>query len=248
MRRDERMRDRAMRRRDSRGRFMRDRAMSDMRGSRGGSSMRDRGMDYGMGRDYRGTRDREYGSMENDYTYSGHDYARGRRDYEQSGQSDMGYGSRMRDGHYPMEFHGQYGDMPFYVREGRGGRDYNYDYGYDYGRRDYGEDKLTREELEDWYEDLKEEIEPQYKSLYSKEKIEEVAKQMNVEMDRFNIYELMVATTMSATDHPQSIGQADIHKNIVSGIEWMKDPDSDLKYGAKLCAYYCYVIKADDED
>jgi hypothetical protein len=50
-----------------------------------------RGMDYAYDRrDYRGG-DYEHGAMYGDRAYSEQDMARGRRDYESMGQSDMGY-------------------------------------------------------------------------------------------------------------------------------------------------------------
>lgn len=264
--REMRMRDRAMRRRmrrdmreNSIGRYTNQMQngiyQEDGRnpyGSKGGY-VTSRRSDYAMGRDYRGMDYNQYGSTGNDYTYSEQDMARGRRDYESGRQSNMGYGSNMMDGHYPMEVYGSYGNTPFYMKGRQDyarGRDYNYDYGYmpiyDYGRRDYGEEKLSKEELEDWIEDLKEEIDAQYKSLYSKEKIETVAKQMGIEMDKFNLHELMVTTLMMATDYAKSVGQADIQRNVAMAKEWLCDKDSKLKYGEKLSAYYDNIIKGDD--
>lgn len=147
-------------------------------GSRGGyvvssrrsrRSRRDRGMDYGYDRgDYRGG-DYEYGSRRSDRAYSGQDSARGRRDYEQSGQSDMARRdyADMRSGRdygdYAGDMRGDMRDMHYGERQGnfrpveamgyftgyyggsedyaRGGRrDYgDYDYGYDMRYRDYAD-------------------------------------------------------------------------------------------------------------
>lgn len=129
-----------------------------------------RGMDYAYGRgDYRGG-DYEHGAMYGDRAYSEQDMARGRRDYESMGQSDMGYddidmrrrrnarGQYMSDrayenemdGHYPMGQGSTYypieamGRFTGYWGEPEG--DYarggrGRDYGYDMrGRYDYGYD------------------------------------------------------------------------------------------------------------
>lgn len=147
-------------------------------GSRGGyvvssrRGRRDRAMDRGMDyadyeRDYRGG-DYEYDARRGDRAYSEQDMARGRRDYESMGQSDMGYdyadmrgrrrnarGQYMSDRAYedygfheergfkPVEamgyFTGYYGGGQDMARGGR--RDYGYDMGYDMrGRYDYGYD------------------------------------------------------------------------------------------------------------
>lgn len=131
------------------------------RGRRSGRRDRamDRGMDYAYDRRYYRGGDYEYDSRRGDYTYSQQDMARGRRDYEQSGQSDMARGDydddmrRGRDGHhemrqggstyYPIEamgvFNGYYGMPEDYARGGRGRdrdyADYRYDMNYDYARR-----------------------------------------------------------------------------------------------------------------
>lgn len=125
---------------------------------RGRRSRRDRGMDYGYDRgDYRGG-DYEYGSRRSDRAYSGQDSARGRRDYEQSGQSDMARRdyADMRSGRdyddygdYAGDMRGDMRDMHYGERQGnfRPVEAMGYFTGYygdgeDYargGRRDYGD-------------------------------------------------------------------------------------------------------------
>lgn len=114
---------------------------------RGRRSRRDRGMDYGYDRgDYRGG-DYEYGSRRSDRAYSGQDSARGRRDYEQSGQSDMGYddidmrrrrnarGQYMSDRAYENEDYGFHEERGFKPVEAMG-----YFTGYYGGSEDYAGD------------------------------------------------------------------------------------------------------------
>lgn len=218
----------------------RDREMEDM--ARG----RDRGMDYARGGNDYGYGDSEYDSRYDSADYNRYDYAMDSMDYERGGQSDRGrvpfelYGNvdmgdyarrrnsrgqfmrdREMDGHYP------YYPMPFM------------DYGYDYAS---GE-KLSEEDLKEWYDELCEKLPEQYKHLYKKEKIEEVAKQMNVEFKEFKPMELVVTTTMIASDYPKSVGYADINRNVAMAKEWLEDKDSNLKGGEKLSAYYDSVVK-----
>ena len=246
-------------RRSRRGR--RDRAMNDM------------GMDYGYGRDYRGG-DMEYGSRQGDRAYSQQDYERGRRDYEQSGQSDMArrdYGD-MRDMHYgersgnfkPVEamgyFTGYYGGGQDMARGGRrdygydynydmrGGRDYGYDYGYDYAG-DYGEN-LSQEELEHWKKKLMKEVEDKDRQFFTKEHIGQKARQMGAEMKDYTEDELVVATAMVYTDYCKTVKKY-VGNNMDIFIElakdWLEDKDSSVKGGEKLAVYYDCVIEGEDD-
>lgn len=245
----------------SRRRGRRDRAMS-------------RGMDYAYDRrDYRGG-DYEYNSRRGDRAYSEQDYERGRRDYESMGQSDMARGDygdmrgrgrdygdyeedmargrRGRDGHYPMvqgympieamgRFTGYYGMGEDDYARGR-----NYDYGYDYAG-DYGE-RLTEAELEEWKKKLLKEVDEKDKQFFTKERISQKAKQMNVEMKDFSEDELVVATAMVYTDYCKTAKKY-IGSNMDFYIEiardWLNDKDSELKGGEKLAVYHDCIIMGD---
>lgn len=217
-----RMYDRAMDRRDMRDRARRDRQMRDVARGRG----RDRGMDYGMdGRNPYGSRGgyvdsrRDYGDMRSrDY---GRDY---NRDY--GDMRDYGYdGNDMRD----------------YGREKNPFRDFNDGHYMDY---DYASgEKLSEEDLKEWYEELCDDLSEQYKQVYKKENIQQVAKQMNVEYEKFKPMELVVTTLMIANSYPKSVGYADINRNVAMAKEWLEDKKSAVKGGEKLSAYYDNIVK-----
>ena len=178
-----------------RGRRMRDRAMMrDGRnpyGSRGGYVSSDRAMDYAR-RDYRGS-DYEYGSARGDRAYSEQDNARGRRDYEQSRQYDMGYesnvrGRNSRDGHYPMSqgstyypieamgtFNGYYG-MP---------QDYNSNMrGYDgYWDRETNRELFESDMRGRGYGDYRYDYAGDYGESLTKEELEHWKKKLMKELD-----------------------------------------------------------------
>lgn len=234
-------------------------------GSRGGyvvssrrSRRRDRGMDYGYGRDYRGS-DMEYDPRQSDMAYPEQDYARNRRDYESSRQSNMArsdYGD-MRDMHYgerqgnfrPVEamgyFTGYYGGEQDYARGGR--RDYGYDYNYDYAG-DYGE-RLSKEELEHWKKKLMQEIDEKDKQFFTKEQISQKARQMGVEMKDYNEEELVVATAMVYTDYCKTAKKY-IGNNMDFFVElardWLEDKDTEVKGGEKLAVYYDCIVEGED--
>lgn len=246
-------------------------------GSRGGyvvssrRGRRDRGMDYGYGRDYRGG-DMEYSSRQGDRAYSQQDYERGRRDYEQSGQPDMARRdyADMRDMHHmgrnemyrPVEamgyFTGYYGGGQDMARGGRGrdygdynydmrGRDYGYDYGYDYG--DYGEN-LSQEELEHWKKKLMKEVEDKDKQFFETSNIEQRARQIGAEMKDYTPEELALTTAMAYTDYCKTIKKY-VGNNMEVYVElakdWLEDKDSAVKGGEKLAIYHDCIIEGEDD-
>jgi hypothetical protein len=239
------MRDMARRDRQMRDMARRDRQMEDMarrdrmRDMARSSRMNDGRNPYGSRGGY--VDSARYDMAGRDYRYdnakydSGYHYADNTsRDYN----SGMDYQSNGRyDGHYvPFEMRGNV-DMGDY-RAGNPMRDGHY-YPMDYE----GSEKLSEEDLKEWYETLCEEIPGQYKQLYKKEHIEQVAKQMNIEFEKFKPMELVVTTAMIATDYPKSVGFADINRNVAMAKEWLEDKDSNLKGGEKLSAYYDNVVK-----
>lgn len=260
------------------------RMMADGRnpyGSRGGyvssrrmrrMARRDRAMgeDYAYNRDYRGNDYAEYGSMRSDRAYSQQDNARGRRDYESNGQSDMArmdYGS-MRDMHYgerqgnfkPVEamgyFTGYYGggdygrggrrDYGDYNYDMRGRRDYGYDMGYDYRGRDYGYDygseMLDDKELEHWAKKLEKEVEEPHRHLFSKDNIKMKAEQMGIKFDKFSLEEYMVAVLMMYTDYCKTLGTSNMDVYFKLAKDWLCDEDVAVQYGEKLASYYDNIV------
>lgn len=241
---------------------------SSRRGRRGVRRDRamDRGMDYAYDRrDYRGG-NYEYNSMRDDRAYQEQDMARGRRDYESMGESDMArrsYGD-MRDMHYgerqgnfrPVEamgyFSGYYGGGEDMARSGR--RDYGYDMNYDMrGRYDYGYDyagdygeNLTREELEHWKKKLTKELDEKDKQFFSKENITNKAKQMGINFDKFTEEELEVATMMVYTDYCKTLGTSNMDLYLRLAKDWLEDDDVAVKGGEKLAVYYDCIV-SDEE-
>ena len=228
-----------------------------------------RGMRYDRG--YSNSDYRQYAPMDGNYPYSQPHDERGSRDYESGRQHDMGYDyPMMRDGHYnkggegktyyPIEamgrFNGYWG-MPEedYRGRGRDYGDYNYDMRYDMRGRDYGYyyggdygEGLTKEELEHWKHKLMKEIEEKDKHFFTKENIEQKAKQMGLDMNKYNAEELLVATLMVYTDYCMALKPyigANMDPYIKLADAFMMDKDSPIKGGEKLAVYYDSVI-ADD--
>ena len=228
-----RMRDMAMARRQMRDRA---RSMRDM-AQRGG---RNGGMDYGYnGSDY-GDRMGNYpqsqqGYPQHDYGYEhNRQYGNSRVPFEVYGSVDMNDFARKRNSR--GQFMSDRGDM----------MDGHYPYPYPMYMQDFGGgEKLSEEDLHEWYEDLCKELPEQYKHLYKKENIESVAKQMGVEFEHFKPMELVVATLMIITDYHDIIDYSDVHKATAGGKAFLLDPDSKLKGSEKLSAYYDYIVNGD---
>lgn len=233
--REMRMRERARRRNDMAMRRQ-DREMrrEDMRRRRD-MGMTDYARDYN---DMRGGNRREY-AMQGDYTNnSQYEDERRSRDYERS-----------------REYRGTYGDIPFYVegretyypnedfarvRDYRGSRNYAMDYAR--GRRDYGDEMLEKEDIEDWVEDLMKELELDEKETFKMDRVLQKAKEMGIKFDKFSEDEFYVWTIATYLDYKDIIGRNNLDHSIKMSKAWFEDKDTELVGSEKLSAYYCYIV------
>lgn len=234
------MRDYLMRRRMTDGR--------NPYGSEGGYvvSRRARG-DRRMGRDYAYDYPNRYGDSENQRLNSQReeDYARGR-----------GY-----DGHYePIEimgrFNGYYGGAEDYAR----GRDYNYGEDYARGRgRDYGYmpyyppymtdyasqggEYMPDRDIKMWADKLMRDVEDKDKQFLSRENIRKRADEMGIKFDKYSFEEFYVVVLMKYTDHCKTLGTANMDIYLKLAKDFFEDPDTALRYGEKLAAYYYDIVE-----
>lgn len=233
------MRDYLMRRRMTDGR--------NPYGSEGGYvvSRRVRG-DRRMGRDYANDYPNRYSDSENQRLNNQREesYMRG-REY---------------DGHYePIEimgrFNGYYGGAEDYAR-GMREQDYNYgrDYGYmpyppymmDYGYgRDYaqGEKYLSDKDLKMWADKLMRDVEEKDKQFLSRENIRKRADEMGIKFDKYSFEEFYVVVLMKYTDHCKTLGTANMDIYLKLAKDFFEDPDTAVRYGEKLAAYYDYIVE-----
>lgn len=221
----------------------------DMMPRRDRRAMRDRNMneDYNYEHDYRGYGDNQYSSQRGNTSSSQYDHERGRRDYERGGQYDGG--SR-----YPFMVEGEFARYdahhypPYYMQDPRydyanrgGRRDYNMDYRYDYGNG-----MLEDEDIEEWSEKLKKEVEDKDKQFFSKENIKKKAMEMGLKFDKFTMEEFMVTALMMYTDYCKTLGTANMEIYLRLAKDWLCDEDVAVKYGEKLATYYDYIVEAED--
>lgn len=208
---------------------------------------RDRGMNEDMARGMnRGNRGGNRGS--NDYGSYGAEYD-SRMDY------DYGTGEyNPRDSVYGRELYGYYGDTPFEIRRNYPMRDhargenrgYDYNYNRDYGM-DYGEDEtmLSKEELEEWDEELMEKFDTREKEMFKKDKVMKRAEDLSIKFDHFKPEEYYTTVIMLYSDYKKTLGTANIDIYLRLAKDWLMDDDVEMKYGEKLAAYYDNVVMAE---
>lgn len=210
---------------------------------------RDRAMEEDMARGMnRGGRGGNRGS--NDY---------GSYDSEYDSRYDNDYGTgeyNTRDSVYGRELYGYYGDTPFEIRRSypmrdynmdyaRGGRrDYGYDYNYgrDYGMDYGGENKLNKEELEEWVHHLMKNMDEKAKEMLKKEKVLKKAEEMGIKFDKFTPEEYYATVVMMYSDHCDSFGSASLETYMRMAKDFLMDDDVAVKHGEKLATYYDAIV------
>ena len=183
----------------------------------------------------------------NDF-YGEEDMARNRREYP---MPRMNY----NDGHYPMvqgyipveamgRFTGYYGMGEDNARYGRRVRDYAR-----YGRKtyDYDSGMLGQEEIMEWSEKLKKELEDKDKQYFSKENIKKKAEEMGIKFDKFSLDEFYLTVLMVYTDYCKTLGTANMDIYLRLAKDWLEDDDVKVKGGEKLATYHDYIVEGDVE-
>lgn len=250
------MRDYLMRRRMTDGR--------NPYGSEGGYvvSRRARG-DRRMGRDYANDYPNRYSDSENQRLNNQREesYMRGRE-----------YDGHYEPIEIMGRFNGYYGGAEDYARgrdynygedyaRGRG-RDYNYgndyargrDYGYmpyppymmDYGYgRDYaqGGEYMPDKDIKMWADKLMRDVEDKDKQFLSRENIRKRADEMGIKFDKYSFEEFYVVVLMKYTDHCKTLGTANMDIYLKLAKDFFEDPDTALRYGEKLAAYYYDIVE-----
>lgn len=246
--------------------YLMNRRMRDGRnpyGSRGGyvTSRSPRG-DRRMGRDYASDPERFNNQR-------GEDYARGRQ-YEPieimgrfngyyGGAEDYAYNGRGQDYNYGEDYnHGMdYNYRNDYARDDR--RDYAYGNDYSRGRsRDYGYmpyppymmdyasqggEYLSDRDLQMWADKLMRDVEEKDKQYLSKENIRRKAEEMGIKFDKYSFEEFYVVVLMKYTDHCKTLGTANMDIYLKLAKDFFEDPDTALRYGEKLAAYYYDIVE-----
>ena len=167
-------------------------------------------------------------------------YVDSRRDY--AGRR-MGTGPRGSD----------YGHTPFEQMQERNRYDMNYDYNdyemdyeQDYrrgGRRDYGSNKLEKEDYQEWIGKLMEEVDHKDSEMFKKEKIMQKAQELGIKPEGFTMDDLYLTTIMMYTDYYKTLGNANISIYVKLAKDWLMDKDVSVKGSEKLASYYENIVK-----
>lgn len=177
----------------------------------------------------RNSRDMRYDYGNYDYRYDYNNY----NDYNDYGDYEAGTKISGYYGKTPFEMRRDYvRDMRDYAR--RGGRR---DYGYDYGM-----ESMSPQEVREWTDALLSQLDDREKEFFKKDKVMKRAEELGVSFNEITPEEFYITVIMLYTDYKKNIGTASIDSYINMAKEWLKDPDSALKYGDKLTAYHDYII------
>lgn len=205
-----------------------------------------RGEDYARGRQYEpieimgrfngyygGAEDYAYNGREQDYNY-GEDYNHGmdynyRNDYARDDRRDYAY-----ENDYARGRSRDYGYMPY--------PPYMMDYGYS---RDYARsgEYLSDKDLKMWADKLMRDVEEKDKQFLSKENIRRKAEEMGIKFDKYSFEEFYVTVLMKYTDHCKTLGTANMDIYLKLAKDFFEDPDTAVRYGEKLAAYYDYIVE-----
>ena len=179
----------------------------------------------------------------NDYAmdYRRGDRARG-RDY-----NDYDYEYERDDGRQGVKGTGRYGigGSRYYGRDrAREGMEYM-DYAHEDGAR------LTRHDMMNWKEKM-ENADGSYGEHFTGGQIRQAVQAMGIEMKGYNEKEMCLTANMLYSDYCEVLRpfipkekEAYVYVNLAKAF--LEDPDSSVKGGEKLAAYY-YAIVDDDEE
>jgi hypothetical protein len=147
------------------------------------------------------------------------------------------------------QYYGYFGDMPFDVREHYMDRDYRNNSRYP-GRRDYGENAmmngilLTKEDFEEWKRKLKN-SDGSHGEHFSKEQVEQVAKQMGIDINAFDNMVFCMTVNMLYSDYCKvfkKYGMDRLEVYIDLAHAFLKDEDFDGSPDEKLALYYHCIV------
>lgn len=204
----------------------------------GGYREYDRGQDYG----YEDESDYGHGEFEGEYrgeyetdnrAWGGGQYGR-RREY---GENDYD----TPDGRRGVKYTGQYGigGRKHYPRRDRAMRE---------PEHDYGDVRLTKKDMRDWKENL-ENADGSEGAHFDLAQIEQAAQSIGIQMMGYDVKELCLAANMLYSDYCSALSIPKDREAMVytkMGRAFLDDPDSAVKGGEKLAAYY-YAIVCDEE-
>lgn len=241
--------------------MMSDRAMRDMRnpyGARGGyissrRPRRDRDMEdmtshrmgryefQGRGEYDRAGYDREYDSRRYDRTDRDMGYTMEYNDYPYESDRDMDmemdYARRRssRTGRYIRDRR---------MRDYRDDYDYEDDYGYDYGDETA---KLTSKDIEKWKKEMHN-ADGTKGEHYTKEQVEQVAKNIGLNLDKYGKEEFCLAMNMLYSDYCQTalkfgINRPEFFADLAKSF--LDDKDFDGEGKEKLALYYKCIVEKD---
>ena len=110
------------------------------------------------------------------------------------------------------------------------------------------DNKLPKQELQEWKHKLLKEMGEREKEFFNKETISSKARSFGIEMKDYDEEELAIATAMMYTDYFKTLkkymgSNMDVYVELAR--DWLEDKDSNYKGSEKLSAYYYHVISGE---
>ena len=192
-------------------------------------------------RDYAGRR-MGMGPRGSDYGHTPFEQMQERNRYDMN-QDYNDYADYNDYNDYEMDYN-DYGDYDYndygmdYEQDYRGGRDYRRG-----GRRDYGSNKLEKEDYQEWIGKLMEEVDHKDSEMFKKEKIVQKAQELGIKPEGFTMDDLYLTTIMMYTDYYKTLGNANISIYVKLAKDWLMDKDVSVKGSEKLASYYENIVK-----
>lgn len=123
----------------------------------------------------------------------------------------------------------------------------------DYARRDYPDyadyadyhkkgRMLDDRTVDMWGRALLNDIDPKDQQKFKMDQILKRAEEMGIRFDKVTPQEFYTTVLMMVTDYHKTLGMMNVDIFIKLAKDWLCDPDSPLKYGEKLAAYYNEII------
>lgn len=107
------------------------------------------------------------------------------------------------------------------------------------------EKRLPEEDLDMWSKSMLSEMEERDKTQMRMDSVVKRAQDMGVTFEKFSAEELYATVLMLHRLFSKSMGPSPMDAYVKMAKSWLCDPDSALRYGKKLAAYYEEIVNDD---
>lgn len=102
--------------------------------------------------------------------------------------------------------------------------------------------RLPEEDIEMWTKSMLSEMEDRDKTQMKMDAVLKRAQDMGIDFNKFSPEEFYVTVLMIHRTFAKSMGPSPMDAYVKMAKAWLCDPDSNLRYGKKLAAYYENIV------